>query len=76
MTVDYSLAALLEQSTRVNELAQSLGLDVKVVRRVLAAVGEMPAREMVQLCGTEAQAEKDKRLMAINRETRRNEPRE
>ena len=72
--VDHSLVAGLLQSTRVNELADTIGVPADHVHKVLAALGEMPARLMVEMCGTEAVIVNEAHLRHINRATRKAEP--
>ena len=68
----HDLTQALADSTTVVALANNAGVSVSAVRQILAELADMEAQQMVRICATARQD----RIRQVNRETRRNEPRE
>jgi hypothetical protein len=66
-----SFAEALEDSVIIADIATRAGLSPAQVKRVAAAFGDLPAEQVVRLCGTAAA----ERLREKNRETRKGDRR-
>jgi hypothetical protein len=65
--VIHDITKILADSQALTEIAIKCGVTIAQARLVAAALGELPAEQVIRLCGVA----RERRIQQINRETRR-----